>query len=294
VSDKDPSCRSAARYFRLGANTLTAGSSHVISVNVTGPGGLSTTASSTVTVLRTPLVAAIQGGSTLVTGGGRPITLDARPSHDPDVGPSSWATLNYSWACIQGGDSYGASCGRALPADARILVGPLSPRTYLFTLTVTGTGGRVASAGRTVVVKAGSPSPPVVSIRVPTGNASRVHPGEKLSLSALVTANASTPAAYNITLTWSLSSGSLTGGSSLGAAALTTLTSSFVRQGLASVPTGLVLRGGALVRSSSYILRLTASQTGAGSALAEVSECRLEHHAFPDLRMPSMAQKDHR
>jgi hypothetical protein len=264
-----------ARYFRLGGNTLAAGLSHVITVNVSGPGGVSTTASSTITVLRSPLIAAIQGGNTLTTGVGRAITLDARPSQDPDVmGPNSYTTLNITWACIQGGDRYGAACGVALPPLARVVAGPFQPGSYLFTLTVTAVGGRVASAVRTVVVQGGS-LPPRVSIRALAQAASRVDPRGKLALSGLVTTNASSSVTSNVTVTWSLASGLLAGGLALGDAATTPLAGGFVRQGPVTLPFALLLPGGRLVRSSSYVLRLTASQAGAGTAYAEVSELLL-------------------
>lgn len=203
------------RYLRLPAHSLSSGAAYTIRVNVSDMVNASNTATASLTVLPSPLVVTLRGGSVSAIGVNRLLTLDASDSYDPDVaGSPTSAGLNFTWGCIQGGSEFGKACqlNATFSSTAVQQLGRLVPGIYIFT--VAGRkGSRTASATRTVKVV--TTPIPYVTIMPMEGNASRISSGVKLTLLGTATMNRSETDSPDLSFAWSIRRGSFQDGKSL-------------------------------------------------------------------------------
>ena len=93
-----------ASLFKLPAYSLMTGNNYMVTVNVTyASTGLSSYSSVFVTVLKSDLIAVLQGNPQKYLSSGSNLTLDASQSRDSDVYRLQGvaAGLSYSWSCVQ-------------------------------------------------------------------------------------------------------------------------------------------------------------------------------------------------
>ncbi|XP_061564100.1 polycystin-1 [Cololabis saira] len=111
-----------------------------------------------ITVVHSPLVAFIKGGSHRLWSGTRDLFLDGSESHDPDMEPGEDDALQYHWAFVIKNSTESPLLKQLMGSFSRRITVPsshLQPgAVYVFTLTVHKTGRRPASANQTVTVTA--------------------------------------------------------------------------------------------------------------------------------------------
>lgn len=265
------SVSSDPRYWKIPAYLLKVDTTYNLTVNVSDDSGMFNMGKATVRVMRSPLVVQITGGDRTVPKGSF-LTLDAVNSYDPDNRANP---LNYTWSCIQGGSNYGSSCnlpanlaytGVSLPAG-----GLVAKRSYIFTVRVWVADGRTGSATVTIMVVSGRP-PQVTIEGLSTSRSTtlagdtKVNPSVKFSLQGYVDfANSTLASSTNISLAWSVISGSFVGGAALRSVALSSPTVYFNALSYQTTstiyPFPLVLGIGAMTPGSDYRLRLQAMDT---------------------------------
>ncbi|KAM6897519.1 polycystin-1 [Xenentodon cancila] len=111
-----------------------------------------------ITVVHSPLVALIKGGSHRLWSSTSDLILDGSESHDPDVEPGEDHTLQYHWAFFIKNSTESRLSKQLVGGFSRRMTVPsshLQPgAVYVFTLTVHKSGRRPASANQTVTVTA--------------------------------------------------------------------------------------------------------------------------------------------
>ncbi|AWP17296.1 putative polycystin-1-like [Scophthalmus maximus] len=109
-----------------------------------------------ITVVNSPLVAVIKGGSYKLWSSLSDLTLDGSASHDPDVVPGVEHMLEYHWTFIRANSTESPFVKRPIGSNnstMTVLTNQLRPGTvYIFTLTVHKEGRNPASANQTVTV----------------------------------------------------------------------------------------------------------------------------------------------
>lgn len=167
------------------------------------PGNLSNSATATIYVQRSEVIAAIAGGNIKTSSITQPLVVNATNSFDPDASTSS--TLNFTWVCVS---DAGSQCkdedGRALTLpNTPTLVFPAQTLaenvTYTFTLIVSTIDGR--STTTSVKVSMVKNTPPSVSISKP--DSLMVGSSQQLSLTGSVTPST------NVTYLWTETTGQL-------------------------------------------------------------------------------------
>ena len=145
-------------------------------------------ASASINLLSTALVARIAGGSVRLVGVGQPVELNGATSYDPD---DVTAVLRYSWACSTASN---ADCAGVLPtttaATITIPANSLSPLTwYALTLTVSSD---VRTASALVNITTQAINPPSVSISNNNAGATKISASQVLRLVGTSSATAAT------------------------------------------------------------------------------------------------------
>ena len=208
---------------------------------------LSSSATAFVYVSRAPVSAVIAGSSSQSFRANEELQLDGSGSFDAD---DASAVLEYSWSCIRHKPSYSSSCGVNFLSspDSNRLVVNASRSSYitesLITLTVSGAGGRVATASVTVSVI--EPEAPLVVI---TTSSLKMNPSARLRISGYF---ASPDAGV---ARWSVDDGSV----DLPSAALTPVATSFGERtdGALNNVLNLVLPAGSLFARSDFTFSLS-------------------------------------
>ncbi|KAJ8608239.1 hypothetical protein CTAYLR_009478 [Chrysophaeum taylorii] len=256
------------RTFRLPPYALEAGSSYSLSVRVTDTTlGTFATASCSLAVRKSGVVASIGGGTSRVASLSSLVEVSASQSYDEDLGTEATgadAGLAFWWTCGGGacGDVVDAQRTRETLEFRGAELGGVG--TYTFRVNVTASDGRTAASSPSVVVVAND-EPPVVELDTSTV-ATRVTSTARVVIYGTV----GPPASLNATASssrrlwgwlnssWSLEGGSsLAGGSSLRSWA-TTPTISWSRKVATTRSHDLALPSGSLVGGSTYSLRLSA------------------------------------
>jgi hypothetical protein len=144
---------------RIGRETLIAGHTYMFSSTVSRVGAANNTASVSVTVEASPLVAELRGGSYWEVGTTKPLVLDASASYDPDDEDDPFT---YEWKCF---DAAGLACTTNVGAPlelgsrvrSRIAPNTLLAEVYDITVTVIKPG-RNATASQTISVMVSPPT----------------------------------------------------------------------------------------------------------------------------------------
>ena len=91
---------------KLSKRTLNHGV-HNITFKVDMPSnGLGFETTGYVTIVKSPLIASIVGGSTVSRSNGEPIMLNGSPSRDPDVKPGDHSSMAFTWLCKKQYESF--------------------------------------------------------------------------------------------------------------------------------------------------------------------------------------------
>jgi len=219
-------------------------------------------------------VGIINGGNRVV-GSSDVLTVDARPSYDPD---GVVTNLFYNWTCIKGGNHYGDDCGFPMDTstNGKLVVQPLiDTGVYIFDVLVYDTYQRSAEVSATItvsdkeltyltfhvflrsklnvewfVVQVISQSPPATEIQA-IGR--KVNPSKKVTIEATV--SVIDGSAFNAS--WSLVTGVLAAGYDLPTTALTPL-SMQSSPGSESFKLPLVLSPAGLMPKMTYTFQLSA------------------------------------
>ena len=205
------------RFFKLGAYALNSTISYAFSVVVVDAFGQNNSASVTIAVGESSLVAAIDGGNRIVSVVDD-VALDASASLDPDVRGRSGAAarLSFVWSCVLLDASSGGACPNddAMAQSETIAVpaASLGAGTFRFSaMAISGARNTSASVEIEVVIDT------VPRVSIDAMAIAKANPSQKLVLVGAVG-----PDVLELAWVWSLSAGSLAGGA-LGTLASTTL-----------------------------------------------------------------------
>jgi hypothetical protein len=250
------------------ASSLAPGQVYNLTVNVTDDMRQYITGYATIYVKRSDLVVKISGGDRIVRSS-TAVTISAADSFDPD---DRSAALDFAWTCILGGEFYGQPCGLAssvVLTSSTLQAGRLTPsRIYMFSVRGASRDGRSGSASVTLTVTASSP--PMVSIgqlATPGGGSvtslSKVNPTTKLSVVGYMDlADSVSSTSTNITLSWTVVSGSFSTGGDLSSVARSATSvdvnaATYTASNIYPLP--LMIEDGGLLGGSSYTLLLRAT-----------------------------------
>ena len=246
-----------AAVFKLSPYSLKVGQQYTVALTVTSrSSGLTSSASVTVTVAASSLVAKIAGGAARSVRVGDELTIDASSSYDADVqglvGAS--AGLVFSWTCVQNEPMFSTDCPLVISSlsDAKftLTAPPLALNTTsLLTVTVQDTA-RARSSTAQVIVKASGALSPVLSVSSALSSVSNVNTDNKLVLlgSAQIYATC--------TAVWSVDDASV-----LLSAVATTPTSALLQPAVRPVAFNLVVAGGTLPQRATLVFTLTCGST---------------------------------
>lgn len=190
------------RTFVLPAFTLNVSSTYTVKATAAvgftvRPGLLSSSATVSVQVKQSGVVAVIAGGAQQTVSASDAVLIDATPSYDVDD-PGSFAALVFSWDCVVTGPTFGASCPVVMKnqISPKLSVNPktlIPSKTYQFTVTVSKSQGLFTSSASVslYVVPYLIPSIALGSLQ------QKYNPGNKIILSATVTGVNQTFAAWS-------------------------------------------------------------------------------------------------
>ena len=208
------------RYFKVDPFSFNSSQSYALEVVVIDRLGLNNSATTTIVVGQSALVAAIEGGDRIV-GISKPLVIDATPSLDPDD-PDDSSGLIFVWSCEAGdlATQYaGGKCAGDLTGDSvqTITLDSSNLGTFKYTVVVSkvsrGVWRNVASSAVIEMTYDVVPPASIAALGIAKAN-----PSEKLILVCSVG-----PAELPVDITWSLASGGLASGS-LSLSASTSLT----------------------------------------------------------------------
>ena len=209
------------RYFKISPFSFNSTHSYTLEVVVIDRNGLNNSATTTIVVGQSALVAAIDGGDRIV-GISEPLTLDAGPSADPDEPYSSSSGLIFTWSCevrVVATAAPGGSCVADMTGASVQTIRLDASNLGLFKYTVVVSKmhrGVWRNATSSALIEMTYDIVPPVSIAA-TGVA-KSNPSEKFVLVGTVG-----PVELAVDVLWSLASGALASGS-LASSASTSLT----------------------------------------------------------------------
>ena len=203
------------RYFRVAEYIFDSLTTYTVQVVVTIPKEgipVSSTASLTIQIGESGLVAQIESGSAQSVSLAYPFSLDASASYDVDY-PDDSSRLSYKWNCVEVSPKFGGVCpgfddplfrktlpNLNVPGDSLI-----AESSYNFSVVVEATGSAAASTAYTVVSVKGRTIPRVSMIN----SAAKYNPASKVVVSGIITADPEVSGDEGVTAYWEAVDGTI-------------------------------------------------------------------------------------